>query len=112
MAISASLFYFAISSVVVHAWEVPVGEGASLEGRSFLDGTHALPHTLPHPKHLPENSPPVSKMYFLIREAALPDQDSHGEMQERAESVQPDQNINTAIAWIRHICMLKFLAGK
>ena len=87
-------------------------EGASLQGHTFPDGTHALPHALPGPVHLPANSPPVSEMYVLIREAALPDQDSHGEMQERAESAQPDQNVNTAVARICHICVLNFLAGK
>lgn len=72
-------------------------EGASLQGHSFLDGIHALLHTLPGPEHLPANSPPASEMGSLIREESLPDQDSNSEMQEQAESAQADQNIIIAV---------------
>lgn len=72
-------------------------EYASLQGHSFLDGIHALLHTLPGPEHLPANSPPASKMCCLIREESLPDQDSYCEMQEQAESAQADQNVSTAV---------------
>lgn len=58
-----------------------------------LPGGHARPTAHPARAQAPPQKQPSSQ-----QGAALPDQDSHGEMQERAESVQPDQNVNTAIA--------------
>lgn len=70
-----------------------------------LPGWHTHPAARPaRAEHLPANSPQVSKMYCLIREGALLDQDSNGEMQERAESVQPDQNVNTTATCITSAC--------
>lgn len=99
-AVSASLFCFAFSSVVARVWEAPIVEGASLQGCSFLEGTHALPHVLPGPEHLPENSPPVSKVqHCQIETATVRCRNGLNQCSQIKTSTQPLHEFVTSACW-------------